>query len=49
MADYSAPVWDIKFVLEELANIEHVGSYNDFDEFDIAMVQPVLEEAARFI
>jgi len=49
MADYSAPIWDIKFVLEELANIEDVGSYTDFDEFDIAMVEPVLEEAARFI
>ena len=49
MAEYSAPVWDIQFILQELANIEGIGSYADFEEFDIAMVEPVLEEAARFI
>lgn len=49
MADYSAPLWDIQFVLEELAGVENIAGYADFADFDSALVEPVLAEAARFI
>ena len=49
MADYSAPIWDIQFILEELAGVDGIAEYDDFTEFDSTLVEPVLAEAARFI
>jgi alkylation response protein AidB-like acyl-CoA dehydrogenase len=49
MADYSAPIWDIRFILDELSEIEEIGTYPDFSDFDSEMVEPLLDEAARFI
>ena len=49
MADYSAPLWDMQFVLEELANIESIGEFPNFSDFDPDMVEPLLSEAGRFI
>ena len=49
MADYSAPIWNIQFILEELAGIEDIAGYDGFGDFDSALVAPVLSEAARFI
>lgn len=49
MADYSAPIWDIQFILEELALVDKIAEYDDFTEFDSSLVEPVLAEAARFI
>lgn len=49
MADYSAPIWDIQFNLEEVAGIDGIAGYPDFGDFDSALVEPLLAEAARFI
>ncbi len=49
MADYSAPIWDIQFILEELAQVDNIGEFDDFADFDSSLVEPVLAEAARFI
>ena len=49
MADYSAPLWDIRFALDELAHVDAIGDYPDFADFDPEMVEPLLDEAARFI
>ena len=49
MADYVAPIWDIRFILEELASAEDVFAYPDFAEADIELMEPLLGEAARFI
>ena len=49
MADYSAPLWDIRFILEELADIKNISTYPDFGEFDVEIVEPLLGEAGRFI
>ena len=49
MADYSAPLWDIQFILEELADIASVGDFPDFADFDAELVEPLLSEAGRFI
>ena len=49
MAEYSVPLWDIEFVLSELAAIGAIAEYPDFADFDVTMLSPVLEEAGRFI
>ena len=49
MAEYAAPIWDITFILQELAAVDQISSYSGFDDFDETVVEPVLEEAARFI
>lgn len=49
MATYSAPVWDLAFALEAQARVESVATYPKFSDFDPSMVDPLLEEAARFI
>ena len=49
MADYSAPLWDIRFILDELADIQAIAEYPDFGEFDVEIVEPLLGEAGRFI
>lgn len=49
MAEYKAPVWDIRFILDELANAGEIFSYPDYADADVDMVEPLLDEAARFI
>jgi alkylation response protein AidB-like acyl-CoA dehydrogenase len=49
MAEYSVPLWDIEFVLTELAAVGAIADYPDFADFDVSMLAPVLEEAGRFI
>ncbi|MGI9606696.1 MAG: acyl-CoA dehydrogenase [Acidimicrobiales bacterium] len=49
MADYRVPLWDIEFILRELADIDAIGAYPSFDAFDTEMMEPVLAEAGRFI
>ena len=49
MADYSAPLWDIRFILDEIADVATIGTYPDFADFDPEMVEPLLDEAGRFI
>lgn len=49
MAEYSAPIWDIQFILEELAQVDAIARFDDFEDFDDSLVEPVLAEAARFI
>lgn len=48
MADYRAPIWDIQFILEELADAEAIFGFPDFAEADIDLLEPLLGEAARF-
>ena len=49
MADYRAPIWDIQFILEELADTEALFGLPDFGEADVDLLEPLLGEAARFI
>ena len=49
MVDYSAPLWDIRFALSELADVDAISTYPDFENFDVDIVEPMLDEAARFI
>ena len=49
MAEYKAPLWDLQFILETVAKIDDISSYPDFAEVDTEMVEPLLEESARFI
>jgi len=49
MAEYSAPVWDIRFILEELAGSDEIFGFPSYGDAPVEMVEPLLEEAARFI
>ena len=49
MATYVAPVWDIRFILEELAGAEEVFNFPAFADADIELLEPLIGEAARFI
>ena len=49
MAEYSAPVWDIRFILEELAGSDEIFGFPGYGDAPLEMVEPLLEEAARFI
>ncbi len=49
MAEYKAPVWDIRFILDELASAGEIFEYPDYADADVEMIEPLLEEAARFI
>ena len=49
MADYAAPLWDIQFNLTELAKLDEIADFPYFVETDPSMVEPLLEESARFI
>ena len=48
MSDYTAPVRDIRFVLEHLAGLPELASYDAFSHADPDMVASLLEEAGRF-
>ncbi len=49
MADYSAPLWDLQFILNAIAQADEIVQYPDFADVDIEMFEPLLEESARFI
>ena len=49
MADYSAPLRDIEFALEHLADLEGLSGYEAFAHAEPAMVRGVMDEAGRFM
>ena len=48
MADYLAPLKQMRFTIEHLADFGEVGALPDFQSVDGDMVEAVLEEAAKF-
>ncbi len=48
MVDYHAPLKQMRFTLEHLADFAEVGALPDFQSVDGDMVEAVLEEAAKF-
>jgi alkylation response protein AidB-like acyl-CoA dehydrogenase len=48
MSEYSAPLKDIRFVMQELANLEQVVTLPGCEEATPDVVDAILEEAARF-
>ncbi len=49
MAEYTAPLRDIRFVLEHLVDLASVAALPGFDHVDADAVYSVLEENARFM
>jgi alkylation response protein AidB-like acyl-CoA dehydrogenase len=49
MAEYTAPLADIRFVLEHLVDLPSVAALPGFEHVDAAGVYAVLEENARFM
>ena len=49
MADYSAPLRDIEFALEHLADLEALSGYEVFAHAEPSMVRGVMDEAGRFM
>ena len=49
MADYSAPLDDIRFVLDHIAELGELTSYDGFEHAEPEMVHGVLDECARFM
>ncbi len=48
MADYTAPVRDIRFTLDTISDIDTVVALDGFEHVDVDMVDGVLDESARF-
>jgi len=48
MADYLAPLKQMRFTIEHLADFVEVGALPDFQSVDGDMVEAVLEEASKF-
>lgn len=48
MAEYLAPLKDMRFVLDELADLEGVAHLPGYEEFGGGMAEAVLEESAKF-
>jgi alkylation response protein AidB-like acyl-CoA dehydrogenase len=48
MSDYQAPVRQMRFTIEHLADFPEVAALPDFSAVDLDTVQSVLEEAAKF-
>jgi alkylation response protein AidB-like acyl-CoA dehydrogenase len=48
MSDYQAPLKQIRFTVQHLAELDAVRSLPDFEAVDADTVEAVLEEAARF-
>jgi alkylation response protein AidB-like acyl-CoA dehydrogenase len=48
MTDYHAPLKQMKFTIEHLADFTEVSALPDFQSVDADMVEAVLEEAAKF-
>ena len=49
VSDYSPPVRDIQFVLEEIAEIDDIAAIERFSHSDRDTVVGILEEAGRFV
>ncbi len=49
MADYSAPLDDIRFVLTRIAGLGELSGYEGFEHAEPDMVVSILEECARFM
>jgi len=47
VTDYSAPIQEIQFVLNELANMEKISQLPGFEEATPDLVDAVLEEAGK--
>ena len=48
MADYVAPLQDMRFVLKDVIGLETVSTLAPFTEVTEDVVDAILEEAARF-
>ena len=48
MTDYNAPIKDMKFVLEELCDLDNLNSFPAFSEVNEELVGQILNESARF-
>ena len=48
MADYQAPLKQMRFTIQHLAEFKDVIALPDFSSVDIDMADAVLEEAGRF-
>ena len=48
MSDYTPPLRDLKFVLENTCNLQEIVSYPAFDHVDMDVAFGALDEAARF-
>jgi alkylation response protein AidB-like acyl-CoA dehydrogenase len=48
MADYHAPVQDMRFVLEELCDLDGLAALPDFGDLSGDLVGQILDESARF-
>jgi 3-(methylthio)propanoyl-CoA dehydrogenase len=50
MADgYSAPLRDISFVLDELCDLDRLGSFEPYAHADAETIQALIAEAGRFM
>ncbi len=49
MADYSAPLRDIEFTLEHVADLAALARFEAFEHAEPALVRGVLDEAGRFM
>ncbi len=49
MADYTAPIDDMKFVLDHLVDMDAVQKLNGYQHADQDLVSSVLDEGARFV
>ena len=48
MPIYNAPLRDMKFVMQEMLNIEQLTEYEKFAEADIDTLEAILEQSAKF-
>jgi acyl-CoA dehydrogenase len=48
MTDYIAPLADLNFVISELAGLEDLSKLPGFDHATDDLLEPILDEAARF-
>jgi 3-(methylthio)propanoyl-CoA dehydrogenase len=48
MTDYQAPVRQMRFTIEHLADLPEVVALPDFSSVDTDTIEAVLEEAAKF-
>ena len=48
MAEYSAPIKDMSFVLNNITNLDELSKLDGFEQVDPDVVDAVLEEAGKF-
>ena len=48
MPSYNAPLRDIKFVMQEMLNVESLTEYENFAEADMDTLDAILEQSAKF-